>query len=108
MLTTPLKDLPVTGVLVNVQIQWCIIRQILGEILKPGDTLGTILEMADQFAVNQNTIQKAMGVLASNGIIDSSRGRSSTVSKKAPDICYDLQTKAIDEFNATFGTTLED
>jgi DNA-binding transcriptional regulator YhcF (GntR family) len=56
------------------------LKIISGE-LKSGDRLGSVRDLAREYIVNPNTIQKAMSVLENDGLVDVHRGVGRTVSK---------------------------
>ncbi len=49
-------------------------------ILKGGDKLPSVRELASKFSVNPNTVQKSYAMLEANGIIYSVKGKGSFIS----------------------------
>ena len=68
-----------SGVPVWVQIRNYIIFLIRSEQLRPGDTLPTVRQLAVELGVNYNTIHKVYQDLETDGLINSGRGRRSTI-----------------------------
>lgn len=68
-----------SGIPVWVQIRNGIIFLIRSGQLKPGDTLPTVRQLAVDLGVNYNTIHKVYQDLETDGLINSGRGRRSTV-----------------------------
>ena len=65
------------------------IRQaIAGGLLRPGDPLPTVRQLAQDLGINLNTVARAYRLLESDGLVTSIRGRGSIVrsSREAPDI----------------------
>ncbi len=68
-----------SGVPVWVQIRNFLIFQIRSGQLRPGDTLPTVRQLAVDLGVNYNTIHKVYQDLETDGLINSGRGRRSTI-----------------------------
>lgn len=68
-----------SGVPVWVQIRNGMIFLIRSGQLQPGDTLPTVRQLAVDLGVNYNTIHKVYQDLETDGLINSGRGRRSTV-----------------------------
>jgi DNA-binding transcriptional regulator YhcF (GntR family) len=49
-------------------------RQILEGILKPGDRVPSIRDLASDFEVNRNTVLRTYAILSDAGIIENKRG----------------------------------
>lgn len=71
---------------------------ILKGILKPGDKMPSVRNLAMELAINPNTIQRAYGELEHRGYIYSVKGRGNFVShsesliqKKQEETCWRLQ-----------------
>lgn len=62
-------------------------------ILKPGDQLPTVKEVAAGIAINPNTVLKAYGTLESEGIAEGRRGQGTFVKSSAPPPLGDEVTK---------------
>jgi len=50
--------------------------------LKPGDQLATEARLAERFGVNRHTVRRAIGVLASRGLLRATQGRGTFVEAK--------------------------
>lgn len=68
-----------SGVPVWVQIRNFMIFLIRSGQLRPGDTLPTVRQLAVDLGVNYNTIHKVYQDLETDGLINSGRGRRSTI-----------------------------
>ncbi len=68
-----------SGVPVWVQIRNFIVFLIRSGQLRPGDTLPTVRQLAVELGVNYNTIHKVYQDLETDGLINSGRGRRSTI-----------------------------
>ena len=72
-----------SGVPVWIQIRNHMLFLIRSGQLAPGDTLPTVRELAVQLGVNYNTIHKVYQDLETDGLINSGRGRRSTIAQNA-------------------------
>ena len=68
-----------SGVPVWVQIRNHMIFLIRSGVLRPGDTLPTVRSLAVDLGVNYNTVSKVYQDLETDGLINSGRGRRSTI-----------------------------
>ena len=68
-----------SGLPVWVQIRNHMIFLIRSGVLRPGDTLPTVRSLAVDLGVNYNTIHKVYQDLETDGLINSGRGRRSTI-----------------------------
>ena len=68
-----------SGVPVWVQIRNHMIFLIRSGVLRPGDTLPTVRSLAVDLGVNYNPIPKVYQDLETDGLINSGRGRRSTI-----------------------------
>ncbi len=61
---------------------------IASGILRPGDPLPTVRQLADDLGINLNTVARAYRLLESDGLVTSIRGRGSVVrsAREAPAI----------------------
>jgi len=66
---------------IYLQIVQKIIRQIVSGELKPGDKLRSVREMAVEYGVNPNTVQRVNGELERMGIIEARRGQGMFVTE---------------------------
>ena len=68
-----------------------IVRQIkfavASEVLRPGEMIPSVREMARQTAVNPNTVSRAYRELQNDGILEIVRGTGLQVTKSAPKKC---------------------
>jgi len=60
---------------IYLQIVQKIIRQIVRGDLRPGEKLKSVREMAVEFGVNPNTVQRVNGELERMGIVEARRGQ---------------------------------
>ncbi|HVX85865.1 MAG TPA: GntR family transcriptional regulator [Phycisphaerae bacterium] len=74
---------PSSGIPITRQVIDQIRARCAGGILKAGDRLPSVRELARQLAINQNTILKAYERLAAEGIIDTRHGEGSFVAEFA-------------------------
>ena len=70
-----------SGVPVWVQIRNFLIFLIRSGQLRPGDTLPTVRQLAVELGVNYNTIHKVYQDLETDGLINSGRGKRSTIAE---------------------------
>ena len=61
---------------------------IASGLLRPGDSLPTVRQLADDLGINLNTVARAYRLLESDGLVTSIRGRGSVVrsAREAPAI----------------------
>ncbi len=65
------------------------VRQAIASgLLRPGDSLPTVRQLAQDLGINLNTVARAYRMLESDGLVTSIRGRGSIVrsAREAPDI----------------------
>ncbi len=84
---------PSDGLPIYMQIINQIKRATANGLLKAGDQLPSVREMAVQLTVNPNTISKAYQELERDGIIKTSRGIGTFVAEKEIKIVYEERTK---------------
>lgn len=58
---------------------WCQLRNLFSVLIangkwKPGEQIPSVRELAAEYGVNPNTIQKALGELESEGCVETKRG----------------------------------
>ncbi len=58
-------------------------RLVVSQVLKPGDKLPSVRELASQLAINPNTIQRAYRELEAQGYIYSIPGKGSFAAERA-------------------------
>ncbi len=68
-----------SGVPIYKQLIQQIEKGVMGEILKPGDRLPTVREVALELTVNPNTVARAYRELEHGGIIESVQGRGTFI-----------------------------
>jgi GntR family transcriptional regulator len=68
-----------SGVPIYKQLVQQIEKGVIGEILKPGDQLPTVREVALELTVNPNTVARAYRELEHRGIIESFQGRGTFI-----------------------------
>lgn len=68
-----------SGVPIYRQLVQQIEKGIVGEILKPGDQLPTVREVALNLTVNPNTVARAYRELEHRGLIESIQGRGTYI-----------------------------
>lgn len=73
---------PKSGVPIYKQIVQQIKKGVAGGILKPGDRLPTVREVALDLTVNPNTVARAYRELEAGGIITSVQGRGTFISRE--------------------------
>ncbi len=70
-----------SGVPIYKQIIMQIEKGVAGEILKPGERLPTVREVALELTVNPNTVARAYRELELRGVISSVQGRGTFIAK---------------------------
>lgn len=83
-----------------VQLRQRIVFLIESGVLKPGDQLPTVRGLASEISINYNTVNKAYLSLASDGYIESTRGRGAFV--------CDLDADATSETNEAVNLALDE
>ncbi len=73
-----------SGVPIYKQIVQQIEKGIMGGLLKPGDQLPTVREVALELTINPNTVARAYRELEHGGLIESIQGRGSFVAADLP------------------------
>jgi GntR family transcriptional regulator len=58
-------------------------HQILEGLLKPGDRVPSVRDLAEEFEVNRNTVMRTYTILQESGIFDNKRGIGFFVSENA-------------------------
>ncbi len=64
-----------------IQVANVIELQIISGVLKSGDKIESVRDLAKLYSVNPNTIQKAMTILEDEGLVDVHRGVGRTISE---------------------------
>lgn len=70
---------PNSGIPIYRQLMEQIRRMIAGSLLKPGDALPSVRELAMTHAVNPMTISKAYSLLEAEGLLERQRGKAMIV-----------------------------
>lgn len=86
---------------IYLQIVENICYQIVRGDIQPGEKLLSVREMAVEFGVNPNTIQRTYSELERMGIVETRRGQGTFVcedEKKISDLKDSLQTKVVEAF----------
>jgi len=73
-----------SGVPIYKQIVQQIEKGIMGGLLKPGDQLPTVREVALELTINPNTVARAYRELEHGGLIESIQGRGSFIAADLP------------------------
>ncbi len=79
------------------QISQNIISQVLSGLLRPGDRIPSVRQLARQLNVNPNTIQKSYTGLLENGILYSMKGKGDFVSDNIHALRYMKKKELINE-----------
>ena len=72
---------PASGLPIYLQLANQVKKATAGGILRPGDQLPSVRELAAQLAVNPNTVAKAYQELERDGVIATSRGKGTFVAE---------------------------
>ncbi|MCK5129939.1 MAG: GntR family transcriptional regulator [Clostridiales bacterium] len=86
---------------IYIQIIQYLKTQILSSVLKPGDKLQSVRELADQLKVNPNTVQRAYRELERNELIITLRGQGSYITSDSM-ILDDLRTSVVGKETEVF------
>ncbi|MGB9824926.1 MAG: GntR family transcriptional regulator [Candidatus Hydrothermia bacterium] len=78
------------------QIMNFVKKLIVRGVLKPGEKVPSVREMAMHLGVNPNTVQKAYDELEKEGIIFTKRGQGNFVSEN-PDLVRELKNRMLNE-----------
>jgi len=73
-----------SGVPIYKQIVRQVEKGVIGGLLKPGDQLPTVREVALELTINPNTVARAYRDLEQEGIIESIQGRGTFISGNLP------------------------
>lgn len=88
---------------IYVQIVEHVRRMIAAEVLKPGDQLPTVRQLAADLRVNFNTIARAYRMLDEDGVISTQQGRGTFVLEPLPpERATRLRKAALEELTKTF------
>ncbi|ANZ60132.1 GntR family transcriptional regulator [Secundilactobacillus paracollinoides] len=78
------------------QIKQYIYQEIIVNHLAPGDKLPAVRQLALTLTVNVNTIQRALGELINEGILESKRGRGNFVTTDVSTLT-DMKHRVVEE-----------
>jgi GntR family transcriptional regulator len=74
---------PASGIPIYRQLMEQVRRMVASNLLKPGDALPSVRELALLHAVNPMTISKAYSMLEAEGLLDRQRGKAMTIAFQA-------------------------
>lgn len=77
-------------------------REILAGTLRPGDEVGTELELSRQFAVNRSTVREGIRVLEQSGLVERRAGRRLFVIRPQPRSLSNRMARAMVLHDVTF------
>jgi GntR family transcriptional regulator len=86
-----------SGIPIYRQIMDQIRYQILAEILKPGDPLDSVRELARSFKVNPMTVSKAYAYLEMEGLVERQRGIGLFAAELKPEDKLNRHTQLLSE-----------
>lgn len=69
-------------------------EQVAQEVLKPGDSLPSVREMAGYLGINVNTVNRAYQILKEMGLIIARPARGSVIAPNAQDLLGSKENKA--------------
>ena len=72
------------GIFLQIADNLC--HQILEGLLKPGDRVPSVRDLAEEFEVNRNTVMRTYTILQESGIFDNKRGIGFFVSENAVEL----------------------
>jgi DNA-binding transcriptional regulator YhcF (GntR family) len=72
------------GIFLQIADNLC--HQILEGLLKPGDRVPSVRDLAEEFEVNRNTVMRTYTILQEAGIFDNKRGIGFFVSENAEEL----------------------
>lgn len=76
------------------QIAENISHQILEGLLKPGDRVPSVRDLAAEFEVNRNTVLRTYAIMSDEGIIENRRGQGFYVATNACDLILTTEKAA--------------
>jgi DNA-binding transcriptional regulator YhcF (GntR family) len=68
-------------------------HQILEGLLKPGDRVPSVRDLAAEFEVNRNTVLRTYSLMNEDGIFDNKRGVGYFISDNAPELIRETEKK---------------
>ncbi len=68
------------------QIADSLCHQILEGLLKPGDRVPSVRDLAEEYEVNRNTVMRTYTILQESGIFDNKRGIGFFISENAVEL----------------------
>lgn len=72
------------GIFLQIADNLC--HQILEGLLKPGDRVPSVRDLAEEFEVNRNTVMRTYTILQESGIFDNKRGIGFFISENAVEL----------------------
>jgi len=88
---------------IYIQIMEQIRRQIASRVLKPGDQLPTVRQLAAELRVNFNTVARSYRLLDEAGIISTQHGRGTYIlEESSPEDSASLRRQALEELTRSF------
>jgi GntR family transcriptional regulator len=88
---------------IYIQIMEQIRRQVVSRVLKPGEQLPTVRQMAADLRVNFNTVARSYRLLDEAGIISTQHGRGTYILEEdSPDDSARLRHQALEELTQSF------
>jgi len=88
---------------IYVQIMEQIRRQIASQVLKPGEQLPTVRQLAADLRVNFNTVARSYRLLDEAGIISTQHGRGTYIlEESSPEDSAHLRRQALEELTRRF------
>ena len=92
-----------SGLPIYIQIVNQIQAQIASGILKPGDQLPTVRELAEELRVNFNTVARAYRILDEARIISTQQGRGTYITEiPSPKVKDKLRKEALEELTQRY------
>lgn len=88
---------PAAGMPIYIQIIDQVKRATAGGLLKPGDQLPSVRELAMELTVNPNTIARAYQELERDGVITTVRGRGTFVAEKTVRLLPEERVRVLQE-----------
>lgn len=83
---------PQSGVPFYEQVVQRIYCAVASEVLRPGDMVPSVRQLAGQLELNPNTVARAYRTLRQDQILQAVRGRGLAVTKAAPEKCVERRS----------------
>jgi GntR family transcriptional regulator len=78
---------PSNGLAIYDQVVRQIKFAVAGRVLRPGELVPSVRELARELAINPNTVARAYRCLQDDGVLETVRGQGLAVTTLAPDRC---------------------